>query len=129
MAMNVTARTIPLRAVQNHSEPGPMNAIPSVLMNFTSAPLVLRPRWADDRGGWTGGQGVGPERDDGTEALAGNSLNVVIRPIRSTQGRPPAARRGWTLPSVFATTGPERRPWSASSPLQVRADSPCRPRS
>ena len=48
MATNVTARTIPLRAVQNHSEPGPMNAIPSVLMNFTPAPSILLPRWADD---------------------------------------------------------------------------------
>ncbi len=49
MAMNVMARTIPLTAVQNHSEPGPMNAIPSVLLNFTSAPSILLPRWRDDR--------------------------------------------------------------------------------
>src|SRR6476620_3838678 len=48
MPRNVTARTTPLNAVQNHSEPGPMNAIPSVLMSFTPAPSVLLPRWADD---------------------------------------------------------------------------------
>src|SRR3989442_2561772 len=41
MARKVTASTTPLSAVQNHSEPGPMNAIPSVLMNFTSTPPLL----------------------------------------------------------------------------------------
>lgn len=37
--MSVTAVTIPLRAAQNHSDPGPMNTIPSVSMNLTSASL------------------------------------------------------------------------------------------
>src|SRR5258706_3357557 len=56
MAMKVTARTSPLTAVQNHSDPGPMNDIPSVLTSFTSAPFVLLPRWADDTERKFGGQ-------------------------------------------------------------------------
>jgi hypothetical protein len=56
MATNVMARTIPLTAVQNHSDPGPMNDIPSVLMSLTTDSSALRPRWADDTECGVGGQ-------------------------------------------------------------------------
>jgi hypothetical protein len=39
--MNVPASTSPLTAVQNHYEPGPTKAMPSVLMNFTSDHSLL----------------------------------------------------------------------------------------
>jgi len=34
--MKVTAKTIPVNAVQNHSDPGPMKDIPLVLMTVMS---------------------------------------------------------------------------------------------
>ena len=46
MAKKVMARAVNWSAVQNHSESGPMNDNPSVLMSFTTAPSVLLPRWA-----------------------------------------------------------------------------------
>src|ERR1700675_4491344 len=58
MPTNVTARTNPVSAVQNHSEPGPMNAIPSVLMSVTPASSFLLTRWAD-----YGRDGVGEQQD------------------------------------------------------------------
>jgi hypothetical protein len=45
MAEKVVARAMNWSIVQNHSEPGPMNASPSVLMSVTLTPSVLLPRW------------------------------------------------------------------------------------
>src|SRR5262245_46295650 len=51
MARNVIARTMPLTAVQNHSEPGPMSTSPSALINVTIPPS---PRTtACPRGRWS----------------------------------------------------------------------------
>src|SRR5438552_15489824 len=79
--MNVTARTIPLSAVQNHSEPGPMNDIPSVLMNVTPAPSVLLPRWADDTLRGARGVGLFVPTCDGRVAVQGKGLraNAYLR--------------------------------------------------
>src|SRR5689334_17271039 len=41
--MKVTASTMPLKAVHNHSDPGPSSASPSVLMSFTLALLQSSP--------------------------------------------------------------------------------------
>src|SRR5438445_13798851 len=69
-------------AVQNHSEPGPMNAIPSVLMSFTTASSVLLPyrptigeAQAASKAVWSVRQGSGtpnarPGRTEQFEALA-----------------------------------------------------------
>jgi hypothetical protein len=46
MAMKVIARAVNWSAAQNHSEAGPMNAIPLVLMNVTTCPSVPLKRWA-----------------------------------------------------------------------------------
>jgi hypothetical protein len=43
MAKKVMATAVNWSAVQNHSDPGPMNAIPSVLMSFTLPSFVLLP--------------------------------------------------------------------------------------
>src|ERR1035437_3549036 len=44
--MNVIARAVNWSAAQNHSEPGPMNAIPFVLMSVTPVSSVPLTGWA-----------------------------------------------------------------------------------
>jgi hypothetical protein len=79
MATKVIARTIPLTAVQNHSEPGPMNDIPSVLMNVTPMPSVLLPRCADDTRGVALTFGRSGRLSKGRAA---HDRDLVSRPVR-----------------------------------------------
>jgi hypothetical protein len=48
MAMNVISSAVNWSAAQNHSEPGPKNAIPLVLMIVTPIPSVVLARWRDN---------------------------------------------------------------------------------
>jgi hypothetical protein len=82
---------------------GPTNDIPSVLMNFMSAPSVVLPQCADDTD-----RGVGGQEGDGTVASQGVLLeHVAAHPkgvaddvIRAAMGANPPAG------SMYSTLSP-----------------------